>query len=81
MAHRKRNGSHGWSNLQERDRYWGLLIDGFENRPIYANPYQPPYYQKLFEDYGFKTFLSSICILEKFLMKFPKNIKKDRKEY
>ena len=26
-------------NFGERDRYWGLLVEGFENRPIYANPY------------------------------------------
>ena len=43
-------------NFGERDRYWGLLVEGFENRPIYANPYNPPYYQKLFKDYGFLTY-------------------------
>ena len=46
----------GQSIFGERDRYWGLLVDGFENPPIYANAYQPPYYQTLFEDYGFKTY-------------------------
>ena len=43
-------------NFGERDKFWGLLVEGFENPPIYANPYQPKYYQNLFEDYGFLTY-------------------------
>ena len=43
-------------NFGERDRFWGLLVEGFENPPVYANSYHPPYYQKLFENYGFKTY-------------------------
>ncbi len=43
-------------NFGERDKYWGLLTEGFENPPIYGNAYQPPYYQALFENYGFQTY-------------------------
>lgn len=32
----------------------GLLIDGFENEPYFMEPYNAPYYQDFFEDYGFK---------------------------
>ena len=32
----------------------GLLIDGFENEPYFMEPYNAPYYQNFFEDYGFK---------------------------
>lgn len=47
-------------NFGERDRWWGLVVDGFKP-PIYLMNYNPPYYQKLFEDYGFKNFFNQIC--------------------
>ncbi len=31
----------------------GLLVQGFDGPPVLFNPYNPPYYQKLLEDYGF----------------------------
>lgn len=42
-------------NFGENDRYWGLLVEGFTH-PGYGMPYNPPYYQKLFEQYGFQMF-------------------------
>ena len=39
-------------NFGERDKYWGLLVEGFK-RPSYQENYNYPYYQKLFENYGF----------------------------
>ena len=41
-------------NFGERDRWWGLLAEGF-HPPIYGMPYHRPYYQKLFEQYGFEV--------------------------
>ena len=35
-------------NFGERDRWWGLLVEGFEP-PVYCLNYNPPYYKKLFE--------------------------------
>jgi hypothetical protein len=43
-------------NFGERDKYWGLLVEGFE-RPSYQENYNFPYYQNLFENYGFEKFL------------------------
>jgi len=31
----------------------GLLIDGFENKPYFMEPYNPPYYRDYFNQYGF----------------------------
>jgi len=31
----------------------GLLVEGFDGPPVLFNPYNPPYYQRLLEDYGF----------------------------
>lgn len=42
-------------NFGETDKYWGLLVEGFTH-PSYEIAYNHPYYQKLFETYGFKTY-------------------------
>jgi len=43
-------------NFGERDMWWGLLIEGFDLEPNYRCNYHPPYYQELFEAYGFKIY-------------------------
>ncbi|MCB0637296.1 MAG: hypothetical protein KDC54_11795 [Lewinella sp.] len=47
-------------NFGERDRWWGLLVEGF-TEPMYGMNYNPPYYQGLFERYGFQVFYHQIC--------------------
>jgi len=47
-------------NFGERDRWWGLLVKGFEP-PIYCLNFNPPYYQELFENYGFKNYFNQLC--------------------
>ena len=47
-------------NFGERDRWWGLLVEGFYE-PVYCMNYNPPYYQKLFESYGFQTYYEQHC--------------------
>jgi hypothetical protein len=42
-------------NFGETDKYWGLLVEGFTH-PSFDVPYNHPYYQELFESYGFQTF-------------------------
>ncbi|MCK4747523.1 MAG: hypothetical protein KAT15_10820, partial [Bacteroidales bacterium] len=42
-------------NFGETDKYWGLLVEGFTH-PTYEIAYNHPYYQELFESYGFKTY-------------------------
>jgi len=43
-------------NFGERDRFWGLMVKGFQH-PSYLENYNPPYYEKLFTDYGFETLI------------------------
>lgn len=43
-------------NFGEKDRFWGLLVENFTDIPSYAMNYNPPYYQALFENYGFKLY-------------------------
>lgn len=47
-------------NFGERDKWWGCLIEGFEEPP-YGMNYNPPYYQHLLENYGFKPFFYQLC--------------------
>jgi GNAT superfamily N-acetyltransferase len=44
-------------NFGDRDRWWGLLIDGF-TEPNYGMFYHFPYYRALFEAYGFKLYFN-----------------------
>ena len=47
-------------NFGERERWWGLLVKGF-TPSLYCINYNPPYYQALFEHYGFKNFFNQVC--------------------
>ncbi len=47
-------------NFGERDRWWGLVIKGFME-PMYCMNYNPPYYENLFSNFGFKLFFEQIC--------------------
>jgi GNAT superfamily N-acetyltransferase len=45
----------GSVNFGENFSYWGVLVDGFVKQG-YGMPYNKPYYQKLFENYGFRDY-------------------------
>lgn len=45
----------GSINFGERDKWWGVLVDGF-TPPNYGMHYNYPYYQQLFETYGFQLY-------------------------
>jgi len=47
-------------NFGERDKWWGLVTEGF-HPPLYGMNYNLPYYLKLFEDYGFQLFYEQFC--------------------
>jgi hypothetical protein len=44
-------------NFGERDSFWGCLADGFYE-PLYNMPYNFPYYNELFEAYGFQNYFN-----------------------
>ncbi len=48
-------------NFGERDKWWGLVVQGNEIPPLYCMNFNPPYYQQLFETYGFKNFFNQVC--------------------
>ncbi len=42
-------------NFGNRDYFWGCLKAGF-HQPIFNMPYNPAYYNELFENYGFRNY-------------------------
>ncbi|MEZ4984975.1 MAG: hypothetical protein R2795_08060 [Saprospiraceae bacterium] len=43
---------HAPVNFGERDKFWGLLIEGWY-APLYHENYNPPYYRQFFENRGY----------------------------
>jgi hypothetical protein len=57
LEEREMEAMDGPVNFGDRDSFWGCLADGF-TEPLYNMPYNFPYYNKLFENYGFKNFFN-----------------------
>ena len=60
LVERGMEAMDGPINFGQRNNWWGLLVEGFEP-PLYGMSFNPPYYQELFENYGFKNFYDQIC--------------------
>ncbi|MBY0482643.1 MAG: hypothetical protein K2Q21_14910 [Chitinophagaceae bacterium] len=43
-------------NFGDRDKWWGLLVEGFDSEPMYGMSFNPSYYEQLFDNYGFKNY-------------------------
>lgn len=56
LAERGMEAMDGPINFGSRDRWWGLLIEGFDREPNYQCNYNFPYYVNFFEAYGFKVY-------------------------
>ena len=70
LADRGMEAMDGPINFGENDVNWGLLVDGFIHPGLGMN-YNPPYYQELFESYGFKFYFEQISNHLDLKMKFP----------
>jgi hypothetical protein len=64
-------------NFGSRDRWWGLLIEGFKTEPNYQCNYNPEYYNSFFEAYGFKPYFYQLTFGRKVIMPpDPKTLEK-----
>lgn len=43
-------------NFGDKNQFWGLLVQNFNDPNSYGLNYNPSYYRDLFESYGFKTY-------------------------
>jgi GNAT superfamily N-acetyltransferase len=62
LAVRGMEAMDGPINFGGRERWWGLQVDGFAP-PSYGMTYNPPYYQALWEGYGFKNYFYQYSFL------------------
>jgi hypothetical protein len=47
-------------NFGPRDRWWGLLVSGYDREPNYQCTYNFPYYKDFFEAYGFRLYFNQL---------------------
>jgi len=52
-------------NFGSREKWWGLLAEGFDQEPNYQCNYNFPYYIDLFESYGFKLYFNQLTYARK----------------
>lgn len=60
LSERGMEAMDGAINFGERDKFWGVLTEGFEE-PLYGMNYNYPYYKDLFENYGFRVYFRQLC--------------------
>jgi GNAT superfamily N-acetyltransferase len=48
-------------NFGEKEAYWGLLIENFTDMSSFRMNYNPPYYRRFFEDFGFRMYYEQLC--------------------
>jgi hypothetical protein len=70
LSERGMEAMDGPVNFGENDINWGLLVEGFTHPGLGMN-YNPPYYQELFESYGFKFYFEQITNHLNTLKPFP----------
>jgi hypothetical protein len=54
-------------NFGSRDRWWGLLVEGFDIEPNYQCNYNFPYYKDFFEAYGFQVYFNQLTFGRKIM--------------
>lgn len=52
-------------NFGSRERWWGLLVEGFDREPNYQSNYNFAYYREFFEQYGFRLYFEQLTYARK----------------
>lgn len=61
LAERDMEAMDGPVNFGERNQFWGCLIENFTDQSSYGMNYNPPWYPKLLENYGFQIYFKQLC--------------------
>jgi hypothetical protein len=61
-------------NFGNRDRWWGLLVEGFDKEPNYQCNYNFQYYKDFFESYGFQTYFKQFTFARKVMEPLSKRL-------
>ncbi len=59
LEERSMQAMDGPINFGENDNFWGLLVEGFMQQSFGMN-YNPPYYKRFFENYGFGIYFEQV---------------------
>ena len=70
LEDQKMEAMEGPINFGDRDKFWGLLTEGFEEEPNYLANYNPDYYKDLFENYGFRLYFSQFTFKRPIILNF-----------
>jgi hypothetical protein len=62
-------------NFGDRDKWWGLMVDGFDKQPMYGMSFNPDYYSTLFSNYGFKNYYNQYYYRNYLLTELPPRFK------
>lgn len=62
-------------NFGDRDKWWGLMVGGFDCEPYYGMSFNPPYYEKLFENYGFHNYYNQYYFYMSVAQQLPERFK------
>jgi hypothetical protein len=63
-------------NFGTRDRWWGLLIEGFDRQPNYQCNYNFSYYKDFFEAYGFQVYFYQLTFWRTIMEPLNPNIER-----
>jgi hypothetical protein len=58
-------------NFGDRDKWWGLMVEGFEVEPMYGMSFNPDYYESLLTQYGFQNFYNQYYYKKSLLEPLP----------
>lgn len=75
LAERGLKAMDGSINFGENFSYWGVLVEGFMKQG-YGMPYNKPYYQKLFETYGFRDYFQQLSYHVDITKPWPERMEK-----
>lgn len=65
----------GPTNFGENHQYWGLITENFNEPPYYLQNYNPEYYVKFFENYGFEVYYNQEIFYRKLSGPLPEKYK------
>jgi len=76
--HRKRGykAMRGPINFGENDNFWGLLVENYEEPPVYGMFYHPPYYKELIKKTGAEKFDDHFSYKRSFSKPLPERLVK-----
>lgn len=62
-------------NFGDRDKWWGLMVEGFDREPMYGMSFNPPYYETLLTAYGFENYYNQYYYQLNILDELPPRFK------